>query len=156
MTSNEDSKKKWELNKEQLYLHYFIEHNKLESLKAETPTEFVLKEKMIRESDERLRRFSAKQWPDDLNFDDVEPQSESTHITTEPERRLKRLRALGGSSTYLRGKWSFKHSERLIKLEREEGRERASPKTIRTDLISAAEAEKQATREGRAASPFPT
>lgn len=156
MTNNEDAKKKWELNKQQIYLHHFVEHNKLENLKAETPTDFLLKEKMIRESGERLRSFSAKQWPDDLNFDDVEAQSQPNQLITEAARRLKRLRTLGGSATYLRGKWAFKLSEKLINLEQKEGRERSSAKTIRADLVSAATAEKEAAREGRVANFFPT
>jgi hypothetical protein len=61
----------------------------------------------------------------------------------EAERRLTALRAIGGDVKWWRGAWKITGINNLT--EQEKGRPRSSQKTIRLDLIEAAEAEK---REG--------
>jgi hypothetical protein len=61
----------------------------------------------------------------------------------EAERRLIALRAIGGNVKWWRGAWRITGINNLTA--QEKGRPRSSPKTIRLDLIEAAEAEK---REG--------
>ncbi len=96
---------------------------------------------------ERQRRLDElnRRIGDDL-FDGAVP---------DPQRRLAALRASGGEVKLWRGKWRITGINALEA--QEQGRPRASQKTIRADLIEAAEAEK---REGShittAASPFPT
>lgn len=64
------------------------------------------------------------------------------------ERRLAALRALGGKAQYLQGSWDFTKIGALVKQEKAEGRARISEKTIRQDLRQAAEAEREAQRQG--------
>ena len=66
----------------------------------------------------------------------------------DPERRLARLRAMGGSATYRRNEWQFTGIKALVDAERNEGRKRSAEKTIRADLREAAEAEREAKRAG--------
>lgn len=66
----------------------------------------------------------------------------------DPERRLARLRELGGSATYRRNEWKFTGINALVNDERNEGRKRRDEKTIRADLREAAEAEREAKRAG--------
>ena len=68
--------------------------------------------------------------------------------TPDPERRLARLRALGGNPKYSRGEWSFTGTDALVKSEESEGRKRRSEKTIRADLKEAAQAELDAKAAG--------
>lgn len=74
---------------------------------------------------------------------------------TDPQRRMNRLRELGGTVRFRHGKWTFLGIGRLVKSELAESRPRSSEKTIREDLCTAAEDEKTAKREGRP-SPFPS
>lgn len=66
----------------------------------------------------------------------------------DPERRLARLRELGGGATYRRNEWKFTGIAALVAAERNEGRKRRDEKTIRADLREAAEAEREAKRAG--------
>lgn len=68
----------------------------------------------------------------------------------DPERRLARLRALGGNATFSnrRGEWKFTGIKVLVAAEKAEGRKRRDEKTIRADLREAAEAEREAKRAG--------
>jgi hypothetical protein len=66
----------------------------------------------------------------------------------DPERRLSRLRALGGLVQYRRGAWKFTGIAALVESERAEGRKRCAEKTIRADLKEAAQAESDAKRAG--------
>lgn len=68
---------------------------------------------------------------------------------SEPQRRLRILRKLGGSATYRMGEWRFTGVSRLV--EHEKGKPRSSEKTIRDDLREASEAESRARRAGQAA-----
>lgn len=81
---------------------------------------------------------------------------QAVHGLPDPERRLKRLRAMGGEASYRMGKWSFKGTNALAAIEAGEGRPRSSQKTVKQDLEEAAEAERKVKREGIAPSPFPT
>ena len=68
---------------------------------------------------------------------------------SEPERRLKALRDLGGSARWVRRgnisqKWCFTKISELTAQERHAGRARSDMKTIRKDLREAAAAESQA------------
>ena len=64
------------------------------------------------------------------------------------ERRLARLRELGGSAKYSRGAWTFSAISKLVKSEKAEGRKRSDEKTIRADLREAADNEREAKRTG--------
>lgn len=71
-----------------------------------------------------------------------------TEVVTEPERRLARLREMGGTAKYLRGEWKFTGIGVLALAEKRDGRKRVSEKTIRRDLEAAAQAEREAKRAG--------
>lgn len=64
----------------------------------------------------------------------------------DPERRLARLRELGGSATYRHGEWKFTGIAGLVVSEKAECRKRSDEQTIRKDLREAAEAEREAKR----------
>ena len=66
--------------------------------------------------------------------------------TPDPERRLARLRALGGDVIYKRGEWKITGISALVASEKGEGRKRSDEKTIRADLKEAAENERDAKR----------
>ena len=61
----------------------------------------------------------------------------------DPQRRLRRLRDLGGSARYVNGDWKFKGFTALVDTEKSQGCKRCDPKTIRADLKAAAQAEKE-------------
>ena len=62
--------------------------------------------------------------------------------TPDAERRLARLRALGGTAKYVRHEWKFTGMADLVESEKANDRKRRSEKTIRADLIQAAQAER--------------
>ena len=62
--------------------------------------------------------------------------------TRDPERRLARLRELGGTAKYAHHEWKFTGMSCLVNSEKADGRKRCSEKTIRADLIQAAQAER--------------
>jgi hypothetical protein len=66
----------------------------------------------------------------------------------DPQRRLVLLRSIGGSVKYRSGDWRFTGMKALVELEKSDGRGRADPKTVRADLLEAAEAERQSEKEG--------
>ena len=68
--------------------------------------------------------------------------------TPDPERRLARLRELGGNAKYSRCVWQFAGIGKLVESEKSEGRNRNDEKTIRADLREAAQAEHDAKRAG--------
>jgi hypothetical protein len=72
----------------------------------------------------------------------------SIQAEPDPQRRLARLRELGGTAKWRRGEWRFTGIKKLVEAEEAEGRERSSEKTIRVDLIEAAQAEADAKRAG--------
>ena len=72
----------------------------------------------------------------------------TNNATPDPERRLARLRALGGDAIYRRGKWKITGISALVASEKGEGRKRCDEKTIRADLKEAAESEREARRAG--------
>lgn len=66
----------------------------------------------------------------------------ASNITTaDLERRLARLRELGGNATHKYGKWKIIGISALVASEKNEGRKRSDEKTIRTDLKVAAQNE---------------
>lgn len=75
----------------------------------------------------------------------------------DPERRLARLRELKGTIEYdsHEGRWLIKGIGALTNAEASENRRRVSEKTIRADLIAAAEAERNAARAGSPRGVFP-
>lgn len=75
-------------------------------------------------------------------------ESASADATPDPERRLARLRALGGGATYKRSAWKITGISVLVASEKSEGRKRSDEKTIRGDLKEAAENEREAKRAG--------
>ena len=72
--------------------------------------------------------------------------SASNDATPDPERRLTRLRQLGGNVTLRRGEWKCPGITALVAIEKSEGRKRCDEKTIRADLKEAAESEREARR----------
>ena len=72
--------------------------------------------------------------------------SNSNSTTPDPERRLARLRELGGNATYRHSDWKITGISALVASEESEGRKRSSQKTIRADLKEAAENEREAKR----------
>ena len=70
----------------------------------------------------------------------------TNNATPDPERRLARLRALGGDAIYRRGEWKITGISALVASEKGEGRKRCDEKTIRADLKEAAENERDAKR----------
>lgn len=67
---------------------------------------------------------------------------------SDAERRLAKLRALGGTAKFRQGEWKFLGISVLVKSEKEAGRKRADEKTIRADLREAAGAERDAKQAG--------
>lgn len=86
-----------------------------------------------------------RHWLPDCPVDNPHAQEPAQ---SEPQRRLNRLRGIGGSAVKKSGGWKFKLSDELIRLERAEGRPRSSPKTIREDLRAAAQAAEDERRAG--------
>ena len=72
--------------------------------------------------------------------------SASDSTTPDPERRLARLRELGGNATYKHCEWSITGISALVASEKSGGRKRSDEKTIRADLKEAAENEREAKR----------
>jgi hypothetical protein len=71
-----------------------------------------------------------------------------THQTPDAERRLARLRELGGNAQKRRGEWKFTGMSMLVESERAENRKRRSEKTMRADLIQAATSADEEQRAG--------
>lgn len=69
-------------------------------------------------------------------------------LTQDPERRLARLRELGGNAKHKNGDWKFTGISTLVEREKSEGRKRSDEKTIRADLTEAAQDELDARRAG--------
>lgn len=69
-------------------------------------------------------------------------------LTQDSERRLARLRELGGSAKYKNSAWKFTGISALVEREKSEGRKRSDEKTIRADLKEAAQDELDARRAG--------
>ena len=74
--------------------------------------------------------------------------SASNDATPDPERRLTRLRQLGGNVTFRRGEWKCTGITALVAIEKSEGRKRSDEQTIRGDLKEAAQNEREARRAG--------
>ena len=74
--------------------------------------------------------------------------SASNDATPDPERRLTRLRQLGGNVTFKRGEWKCAGITALVATEKSEGRKRSDEQTIRGDLKEAAQNELEARRAG--------
>lgn len=72
----------------------------------------------------------------------------ATAQTPDPERRLARLRTLGGEAKYAQGKWHFTGIKKLVEIEKFEDRNRSDEKTVRADLKQAANEEREAKRAG--------
>lgn len=66
----------------------------------------------------------------------------------DPERRLALLRELGGTARRSNLDWTFKGVKKLVASEKDNGRKRASEKTIRADLKEAAQNELDVRRAG--------
>jgi hypothetical protein len=72
----------------------------------------------------------------------------STQVEPDPQRRLARLRALGGSAKFRQGKWRFTKIGELVAEEERAGRKRSDQKTVHGDLCDAADAEAADKRRG--------
>lgn len=72
----------------------------------------------------------------------------SAQEAPDPERRLARLRELGGSAKYRDGNWRFTGITLLVADEEKQRRRRRDEKTIRADLKEAAQNEFEARRAG--------
>lgn len=75
-------------------------------------------------------------------------QAPPSPIVSEPARRLKALRDLGGDAKWLKMKWRFTKIKELVGQEKRAGKLRSDEKTIRKDLTEAAEAESMKRRSG--------
>ena len=110
-----------------------------ESPAAEPPDGDVLAWKTRRDEIARLRQeLYALDYPDP-----------ATQAEPDPARRLRALRDLGGSVQGFRGNWEIKRIGELEHNEKAERRPRSDQKTIRGDLIKAAEDESEATSAGQ-------
>jgi hypothetical protein len=120
---------------------------------AKATSSFAQLEKESAEITQRAY-IARKAWRKAMVLELLAPKSSKQQ--DEPTRRLAALKALGGSVTWKGGEPSFKKTNELIAKEKNEGRKRTSPKTIRGDLRIAALAERKAQREGLPpASPMP-
>lgn len=120
-------------------------------VKAEPGLRVPLSElKFKRESVERVAEIINKTTPAQSSaaHSSVVAESASNDTTPDPERRLNRLRALGGNVTLKRGEWKITGISALVAIEKSEGRKRSDEKTIRADLKEAAENERDARRAG--------
>jgi hypothetical protein len=72
----------------------------------------------------------------------------STQVEPDPQRRLARLRELGGTAEFRRGEWRFTKIGELVAVEKREGRKRSDQKTIHSDLRDAADEERNEKRRG--------
>ena len=77
-----------------------------------------------------------------------EPALNAQTAPDDPERRLSRLRELGGSAKHRGGEWRFTGIAKLVASEKAQGRSRSAEKTIRLDLKEAAQNEREAKRAG--------
>ena len=77
-----------------------------------------------------------------------EPALNAQTAPDDPERRLSRLRELGGSAKHRGGEWRFTGIAKLVASEKAQGRSRSDEKTIRLDLKEAAQNEREAKRAG--------
>ena len=73
---------------------------------------------------------------------------DAVNHTPDSERRLMLLRKLGGSAKYARSEWAFTGIGALVAQEKADGRKRHSEKTVRADLVQAAQAERDAKTAG--------
>lgn len=78
----------------------------------------------------------------------VSASGADTEQQPDPQRRLARLLAGGGSAKYRHGEWKFTGIAALVVSEKADRRKRSDEKTIRKDLREAAEAERDAKRAG--------
>jgi hypothetical protein len=98
-----------------------------------------------------LRGVSMDALADALATRPAHHSHESSNAEAEARRRLSLLRKLGGSINRTSGsgsKWKIKGISKLAHAESSEGKARSSEKTIRADLIKAAELERDANRVG--------
>lgn len=106
---------------------------------------------------QRARRSSIHVLWEPSLFTKLMPQPENgaqvcTGVNTQPqlqtdsERRLIRLRTMGGNITHKHGGWKINGISTLVQVEKSEGRKRSDEKTIRLDLKEAAENEREAKR----------
>lgn len=66
----------------------------------------------------------------------------------EPERRLAKLRSLGGTAKSQHGEWRFTGITKLVEFEKSICNKRSDTKTVRSDLRAAAQAERDAKKAG--------
>jgi len=76
------------------------------------------------------------------------PPAAISPAAPDPERRLAKLTELGGTYKYRNGKWSFTGIGKLENSERNADHKRCSQKTIRDDLIEAAQSERELKQAG--------
>lgn len=119
---------------------------KKDTLTADDLCAFLVEVKAI-EAHQAAKQQTAPE-PQTVPPAPVVAESASNDTTPDPERRLARLRALGGSATYKRGEWKIIGITYLVESEKSEGRKRSDEKTIRADLREAAQNELEAKRAG--------
>ncbi|APW47340.1 hypothetical protein BLL52_0041 [Rhodoferax antarcticus ANT.BR] len=76
------------------------------------------------------------------------PPAAISPAVPDPERRLAKLIELGGTYKYRDGKWHFTGIGKLENFERNADHKRCSQKTIRDDLIEAAQSERDLKQAG--------
>lgn len=127
------------------------ELKKWQAIPAETVSELERKEQKIAALKVERAALLASVFPGDSQQQATEPPappvvaagaSDGVEQTPDAERRLARLRALGGTAKYVRHEWKFTGMADLLESEKADDRKRRSEKTIRADLIQAAKAER--------------
>ena len=79
---------------------------------------------------------------------DSNPTPIGCSAVPDPQRRLDALRALKGDAKWIKMKWRFTKIKELVVQEKRAKKPRSDEKTIRKDLIHAADAERMAKRSG--------
>lgn len=128
-----------------------IEIKNWQAIPASTVSELERKEQKIAALKVERAALLASVFPGDSQQQAIEPQaapavtvgaSGDVEQTPDAERRLARLRALGGTAKYVRHEWKFTGMADLVESEKAGDHKRRSEKTIRADLIQAAQAER--------------
>jgi hypothetical protein len=101
----------------------------------------------------RVMKSDLQKWIEEKSSEpDLSPTSTSQLVpeasSSEPERRLALLRAMGGDAKKVKGEWRFTGITELVYREKADSRKRSDQKTIRVDLKAAAEAESEDKRAG--------
>ncbi|MSQ65569.1 MAG: hypothetical protein EXR37_04340 [Limnohabitans sp.] len=108
----------------------------------------------VRQPEEwRVMKSDLQKWIEEKSSEPGSSPSTTSQLapeatSSEPERRLALLRAMGGDAKKVKGEWRFTGTIGLVLREKADSRKRSDQKTIRVDLKAAADAESEDKREG--------